>query len=290
MKLVTFSAAGRTQHGVFDEAEDTIVVLGDGDLSAVVAAGSAPQPPIATAERISRERVTLLAPLLSPGKLICAAANYQEHVTESGSEERDERTATPRLFLKPNTSLCGQDAELRTHPITSQLDWEVELAVIIGKGGRDIPRERALDHVFGYATSNDISARNLELGARDGEAWTGFFDWLEGKWLDNSAPVGPFLVTADEVPDPHELPLRLSVNGVLHQSSTTAGMIHRVDELIAFSSRLMTLNPGDIILTGTPAGVGATTGTFLSPGDEMVAEVVGLGQLRTHVVAGDHPA
>src|SRR5690606_11519776 len=156
----------------------------------------------------------------------------------------------------------------------------------IGRRAQDVSVENALSHVFGYATSNDISARSLDLGVeRDGEAWTGFFDWLEGKWLDGSAPVGPYLVTADEIPDPQNLELTLELNGKIMQRGSSTDMVHTVAELVSFSSRLMTLNPGDVILTGTPSGVGATTGVFLKPGDSVVAEVQGLGSLTTPVVA-----
>lgn len=280
MKLVTFEHAGEILHGVLDGEE--IAVIGSGDLAAVVAGGSRTPSGVV----LPRGGVRLLAPLLEPGKIIAVAANYQEHVTESGRAARDVRTASPRLFLKPDTSIVGDGAEIELAPITTEFDWEAELAVVIGRVARNVAEAEALDHVFGYATSNDLSARSLALETpRDGEAWTGFFDWLEGKWLDGSAPLGPWLVTVDEVPDPQSLAITLAVNGELKQAGTTAGMIHTVAELIAFSSRLMTLRPGDVILTGTPAGVGATTGTFLAPGDVVVAEIETLGALTTRIVA-----
>lgn len=280
MKLVTFEHAGEILHGVLDGEE--IAVIGSGDLAAVVAGGSRTPSGVV----LPRGGVRLLAPLLEPGKIIAVAANYQEHVTESGREARDVRTASPRLFLKPDTSIVGDGAEVELAPITTEFDWEAELAVVIGRVARNVSEADALDHVFGYATSNDLSARSLALETpRDGEAWTGFFDWLEGKWLDGSAPLGPWLVTVDDVADPQNLAITLAVNGEIKQAGTTAGMIHTVAELIAFSSRLMTLRPGDVILTGTPAGVGATTGTFLAPGDVVVAEIETLGALTTRIVA-----
>ncbi|MGQ7312583.1 fumarylacetoacetate hydrolase family protein [Microbacterium arabinogalactanolyticum] len=280
MKLVTCEYDGETVHGVLDG--EHIEVLGPGDLSALVV-GSDPEP---SGMRLRREEVRILAPLQAPGKILAVAANYQEHVTESGREERDVDTASPRLFLKPDTSIVGDNAEVELAPITTQFDWEAELAVVIGRTARNVSVADALDYVFGYATSNDLSARNLVLGMpRDGEAWTSFFDWLEGKWLDGSAPIGPYLVTADDVPDPQNLAIRLSVNGVVKQEGSTAGMIHTVAELVSFSSRLMTLRPGDVILTGTPAGVGATTGSFLAPGDVVVTEIETLGALTTRIVA-----
>ena len=280
MRLITFEHDGVVQHGVVDG--DEIAVIGTGDLAAVVA-GAVAAP---NGSRIPLADVRALAPVLRPGKVLAVAANYQEHVTESGSKPRDVVTASPRLFLKPDTSVVGDEAEVELAAITTQFDWEAELAVVIGRTAREVAVTDALDVVFGYATSNDLSARSLALDApRDGEVWTGFFDWLEGKWLDGSAPIGPYLVTADDVPDPQRLAVTLTLNGETRQSGSTADMIHSVAELVAFSSRLMTLNPGDVILTGTPAGVGATTGTFLKPGDVLVTEVEGLGALTTRIVA-----
>lgn len=282
MKWLTFDEDGVVRHGYADG--DDVVVTGDGDLAGVVRG----EPEAGPTRRRSMRDVRVLAPLLAPGKVIAAAANYQEHVKEAGLRARDEKTATPRLFLKPDTAITGPDAPVVLNPITLQLDWEVEIAVVVGSQARAVSVEEALGHVFGYATSNDISARSLDLGAeRDGEAWTGFFDWLEGKWLDGSAPIGPYLVTADEVPDPQALELTLTVNGRVMQRGSSADMVHSVAELVSFSSRLMTLNPGDVILTGTPSGVGATSSTFLQPGDSMVAEVQGLGSLRTPIVAAE---
>ncbi|HLR95131.1 MAG TPA: fumarylacetoacetate hydrolase family protein [Jiangellaceae bacterium] len=280
MKWLTFDEGGTVRHGYLDG--DEIVVTGDGDLAAVVRGESG----TGVRERRPVQGVRILAPLLTPGKVIAVAANYQEHVKESGSEARDQKTATPRLFLKPDTAITGPDAPVVLNPITSQLDWEVEIAAVVGRRASSVPVAQALDHVFGYTTSNDISARSLDLDVpRDGEAWTGFFDWLEGKWLDGSAPMGPYLVTTDEVPDPQNLELTLELNGQIMQRGSSTDMVHTVAELVSFSSRLMTLNPGDVILTGTPSGVGATTGVFLKPGDRMVAEVEGLGPLTTPVVA-----
>jgi 2-keto-4-pentenoate hydratase/2-oxohepta-3-ene-1,7-dioic acid hydratase in catechol pathway len=158
------------------------------------------------------------------------------------------------------------------------------LAVVIGTRCRDVPVERALDVVFGYTVANDISARSAEWGVdREDNKWNGFFDWLNGKWPDGFAPLGPCVVTADEVPDPQALDLGLSLNGQQRQRSNTREMIFGVAETIAFASRFMTLEPGDVIETGTPAGVGATTKTYLKAGDVMEAWVEGIGTLRTPV-------
>jgi 2-keto-4-pentenoate hydratase/2-oxohepta-3-ene-1,7-dioic acid hydratase in catechol pathway len=279
-KWLTLDDGGTIRHGYVDG--DEIVVTGDGDLAGIVAGATE----TAGTGRRPLAGARILAPLLRPGKVLCVAANYQSHVTESGSEERERRIATPRLFLKPDTAVIGPDEPVRLNPITRQLDWEVEIAVWVGREVRDISEDEASDAIAGYSTSNDISARSLELGAeRDDYEGTNFFDWLEGKWLDGSAPIGPYLVTPDEIDDPQDLRLTLTVNGETWQDGTSQDMVHSVAALVAFCSRLMTLRPGDVILTGTPAGVGATTGVFLKPGDVMVAEVKGLGPLTTPVVA-----
>lgn len=280
MKWLTFKHDKGIYHGYL--AGDEIIVTGEGDLTNVVAGAKTEK----TLERVSLTGANILAPVFKPGKIIAVAANYQSHVREAGAQQRDEKLATPRLFLKPSTSIIGQNAPVVLNPITKELDWEVELAVIIGCTAWWVDEDEALRYVFGYATANDISARSLELGAeRDGVAQSAFFDWLAGKWLDGSAPIGPFIVTADEVGDPSDLTLTLKVNDRLYQHGNTSEMIHSVQALIAYSSRLMTLEPGDIILTGTPSGVGATTGNFLVENDVMTAEVEGLGALRTPVLS-----
>lgn len=279
MRLVTYRRDGGVRHGVLDG--HTIGELGDGDLGAVVASGAgAPIAHLALAD------VELLAPLLRPGKVLAAAANYQDHVTEGGGPPLDRSRLSPRLFLKPPTSIVGPAAAVALPAVTKQMDWEAELAVVIGTRCKDVPPADALGAVFGYLASNDVSARSLDLGyerdTEDKAVW--FFDWLEGKWCDGFAPMGPWLVTADEVPDPQALDVGLTLNGAVQQAGSTADMIFTVAELVAFASRLMTLEPGDVLLTGTPAGVGAATGRYLAPGDEMTVSISGLGTLTTKVV------
>ena len=289
MKLLSYRRPDNTiGHGRLTQNGAGIVEYGDGDLGSVVAAGAAAaQAPTENGGAVlSLADVTVLTPLLAPGKLICAASNYQEHITEGGGSLVDKTRTSPKLFNKFNNAIAGPDDVFVIPAISAAVDWEVELAVIIGRGGSEIPADAALDHVFGYATANDVSLRALDrMGfERDTQnPMVGFFDWLEGKWADHSAPVGPYLVTTDEIPDPQNLPIQLTVNGETKQRATTGGMIFTCAELIAFASRLCTLAPGDIILTGTPSGVGVTTGTFLHDGDVMVAEVVGLGELVTPV-------
>jgi 2-keto-4-pentenoate hydratase/2-oxohepta-3-ene-1,7-dioic acid hydratase in catechol pathway len=164
-------------------------------------------------------------------------------------------------------------------------DWEAELAVVIGKGGRDIPCQQALDHVFGYTITNDLSERkfNSDVADRDKREFDPFFDWLVGKWFDGSAPLGPELVTKDEIADPENLGIRLLLNGEVMQDSNTGKMLTKIADAIATLSEVMTLEPGDVIAMGTPEGVGFARGRKLVSGDQMCVEIEGLGALETFV-------
>ncbi|MEN3307152.1 MAG: hypothetical protein V7603_3354 [Micromonosporaceae bacterium] len=281
MRLVTYLRDRAVRHGRLRE-DDTVVELGDGDLGAVFPIGDLP----VGAGEFPLADLHLLAPLLRPGKLLAAAANYQEHVTETGAPPLDKSRISPRLFLKPASSIVGPGADVPLPDVSGQVDWEAELAVVIGARARGVSVDDALGVVGGYMTANDVSARSIDLGYQrdtdDKAVW--FFDWLAGKWCDGFAPLGPWLVTADEVPDPQDLTVELAVNGVTRQHGSTKDMIFTVAELIAHASRLMTLEPGDVILTGTPSGVGAATGEYLKAGDEMTVVVGRLGTLRNTVV------
>lgn len=290
MKLVSYTRDGVTRHGyVTDEAATTVAELGDGDLGALVESGAGTTTGWQPGDTVGTHRladVALRAPITRPTKVLAVAANYQEHVAEGGGEPLDKQTLAPRLFLKPGTSITHPGADIALPAVSTQVDWEAELVVVVGRGGRDIPVERALDHVAGYAVGNDVSARSVDYGyERDtSNSAVGFFDWLAGKWPDGFAPYGPYLVTSDEVPDPQDLDVELEVNGTLRQKGSTADMIFTVAELVAFASRLMTLEPTDIIMTGTPAGVGAASGTYLASGDQMTVRIAGLGTLTNRVV------
>jgi len=286
MKLITFRHDDEIRHGYLIEDGTVIQPLGDGDLGSLVhrlddatLTASGPALPLADVE--------VLSPLLRPGKLLAAAANYQDHVTEAGGDPLDKSRLSPRLFLKPPTSIVGPGAGIPMPSVTRQVDWEAELGVVIGATARDVSVSRALDIVGGYLTSNDVSARSMDFGFErdtdDKAVW--FFDWLAGKWLDGFAPMGPWLVTPDEVPDPQDLEIILDVNGKRRQHGSTKDMIFSVAELVSFASTLMTLEPGDVILTGTPSGVGAATGEYLSEGDEMSVTIGGLGTLTNRMVA-----
>jgi 2-keto-4-pentenoate hydratase/2-oxohepta-3-ene-1,7-dioic acid hydratase in catechol pathway len=286
MKLVSYLRGGVQRHGCLTDPS-TVAELGDGDLEALVAEhGSFADwraPAAAPEYRLSD--LDLTAPLRRPGKLLAVAANYQEHVTEAGAAPLAKKTLAPRLFLKPPTSIIGPDEAIELPSVSPQVDWEAELAVVIGRRVKDLEAGAALDAVAGYAVANDVSARSMDYGyeREAGDAAVGFFDWLAGKWLDGFAPLGPWLVTADEVPDPQDLQIELRVNEKVRQKGSTAQMIFGVAELVAFASRLMTLEPGDVLLTGTPSGVGAATGDFLAAGDRMTVTIGDLGVLTNHI-------
>jgi len=217
----------------------------------------------------------LLAPIPRPRKNIaCMGRNYVEHARETGNQP----PAVPVFFTKPPTAVVGPEVPVVHHAVTQQLDYEVELVAVIGRRGRDIPPERALDHVFGYTIMNDVTARDLQDRHQQ---------WFKGKSLDTFAPMGPWIVHRSAIPDPQRLSLSMRVNGEVRQHSTTAHMIFTVAQLISVLSAGMTLEPGDLLATGTPEGVakGMTPPKWLQPGDVMEAEVEGIGVLRNRVAA-----
>src|SRR3546814_668105 len=242
--------------------------------------GAAPRWPVGTARPLAN--VTPLAPIPQPRKNIFGIGlNYVEHVEES-ARTLDTATDLPKqpvIFSKPPTTVIGPGQPVvHRADITQQLDWEVELAVVIGTAASRVAREDALKHVFGYTVCIDMSARDCRRAGQ----------WIYSKGQDSYAPMGPCIVTADEIPDPQILDLWLSVNGVEKQRSNTRHMLFKVDDLISDISQGISLEPGDIIASGTPAGVGAGRNPqeWLWPGDVMEAEVVGIGKLRHPIVAG----
>ena len=218
-------------------------------------------------------RVRLEAPIPRPARnVFCLGRNYKEHAAERGAEAPPH----PVYFTKAPETVVAPNAKVIHHTVTTELDYEVELTVVIGTGGRDIPREQALTHVFGYTIINDVTARDLQK--RHGQ-------WFKGKSLDTFCPMGPVLVTADEIPDPQALSVAMRINGETRQSSNTSKMIFPVDECIAVLSQGFTILPGDVIATGTPEGVGAALGKFLKAGDKMEAEVEKIGVLTNKITS-----
>jgi 2-keto-4-pentenoate hydratase/2-oxohepta-3-ene-1,7-dioic acid hydratase in catechol pathway len=237
------------------------------DLAGVIA-GAAVDPVSGPVEGSRR-----LPPVL-PSKVVAIGLNYLDHIRECGLE----RPTRPLVFAKFPTSVIGTDSPIRLPlALTERVDWEVELAVVIGKRARDVAEADALDHVFGYTVANDVSARDLQFA--DGQ-------WVRGKSLDTFCPIGPVVVTADEIPDPQALHLVCRVNGEVVQDATTDLMVFGVAELISFCSRSFTLEPGDVLLTGTPWGCGEfmEPRRSLHPGDIVECEIDGIGTLRNPVV------
>jgi len=220
-------------------------------------------------------RMRFLSPIPRPARnIFCVGRNYAEHAKERGADV----PTVPVFFTKPPTAVTGHEAPVTHWPLTQNLDYEVELAVVIGKRGRDIPRSEAYRYVFGYTILNDITARDIQKKHTQ---------WFKGKGLDSFAPMGPWIVHKSAVTDPHGLRISLRVNGEIRQAASTADMIFRIDELIEVLSAGMTLEPGDILATGTPSGVAAgfDPPRWLKPGDLVEAEVEGIGVLRNRIVA-----
>ncbi len=216
-----------------------------------------------------------MLPIERPGKIVCVGLNYRDHAEEQGVALPE----APLLFAKWQNTLIGPGEPIVIPPIVTKCDYEAELGVVIGARVRDASAENALEAVAGYICLNDVSARDLQFG--DGQ-------WTRGKSPDTFCPVGPRLVPRDEVPDPQALSIRAILNGTTMQDSTTANMVFGVAEVIAYITRTITLEPGDLIATGTPAGVGAFRDppVFMQPGDEITIEIEGLGSLTNPVVAG----
>lgn len=214
----------------------------------------------------------IFGPPVRPSKVICLGLNYADHIAESGlaSPER------PLLFGKLPTTIVGHGQPIVKPAHVTQLDFEAELAVVIGRPGRHIREEDAYDHVGGYACFNDVSDRESQLG--DGQ-------WFRGKSMDTFGPLGPWIVTPDELTDPHALDISCSVNGDVRQSSNTRNLVFKIPDILAFCSESFTLEPGDVIATGTPGGVGLATQTWLATGDVVEVTIGQVGTLRNEVVA-----
>lgn len=277
MKLVTFEIANRRSVGVLKE--DSVIDLSaaglPADMRTLIAGGTAMLRAAARVEKPihALKDVHLLAPVPDPQKVVAIGLNYMDHCREQGVAV----PTRPIVFTKFPSSIIGPDAPIRYDPaLTSQVDWEAELGVVIGKRAYRVSRADALSYVFGYTPLNDVSARDLQFGDRQ---------WVRGKSLDTFCPLGPAITTADEIPDPQALRIFSRVNGVTMQNSSTAEMVFPVDELIAFLSNAFTLEPGDIIATGTPDGVGVfrKPQVFLQNGDRVEIEVEKLGVLSNPV-------
>ncbi len=288
MHLITCRHEGRERVGVLHD-RNVVLLPPDGwpmSMLDLIAAGPAFLDRLRAelprlAARVTLNEVELLAPIPRPRKnIMCLGLNYKDHAEESMRAKGlpVELPEYPVVFTKSPTSVTGDGATVPAHAgVTHELDWEVELGVVIGTGGRAIPRARAFEHVFGYTVINDLSARDLQFRHKQ---------WFLGKSLDGFCPMGPAIVTADEIPDPQRLKLFCRVNGIAKQSSSTAQMIFDVATIVETLSRGMTLEPGDVIATGTPAGVGFARQPpeFLKAGDVVECEIEKIGVLRNRIV------
>jgi len=282
VKLVSFAffSEGAPRVGLrLDDAILDLTPLGVTDAVMAVAAGAevlrqAIDRPAASL--ISAAGVRLLAPIPRPPRIFCVGLNYRDHAVES----KMEIPKAPTVFVKLSSAVIGPEEAVRIPAMTKQPDYEVEFAIVIGKGGRAIAAEDWREHVFGYTILNDVSARDVQLATSQ---------WVLAKSFDTFGPLGPAVVTQDEIADPHNLDIQLSIGGEVLQHSNTRELIFKAPELISYISSITALEPGDIISTGTPAGVGLGRNPqrWLQPGETMVAEVEGLGRLVNPVVADE---
>jgi 2-keto-4-pentenoate hydratase/2-oxohepta-3-ene-1,7-dioic acid hydratase in catechol pathway len=283
MRIVTFELDGRQAPGAV--VNETTVIdlssLGAPSVLDFIAGGEALSAKaaqfIAQAPQSARKplsSVRLLAPIPKPRKLICVGLNYRDHAEETGSAIPD----VPTIFNKFATAVIAPGDEIVLPNVSKAPDYEAEFAFVIGQGGRRITAGGWRKHVFGYTIVNDVSARDYQRATTQ---------WLMGKTFDTFAPMGPWIVTADEIEDPHALDISMTINGEVLQNSNTRNLIFKIPDLISFLSSVFTLEPGDIVSTGTPAGVGMARNPqrFLKPGDTTVVKIAGIGTLSNPVVA-----
>jgi 2-keto-4-pentenoate hydratase/2-oxohepta-3-ene-1,7-dioic acid hydratase in catechol pathway len=280
VKFVTFQKAGLSPEAGAVVGDRVVGLAGAGcpSIFDVLSTGAVARPGIenwiASNAGFPLNTVTLLAPIPRPPKLICVGLNYRDHALES----KMEIPKVPTIFSKFPSAVIAPGESIVLPKNSTQPDYEAEFAFVIGKGGRHIPAESWQQHVFGYTIINDVSARDYQMATTQ---------WLMGKTFDTFAPMGPYIVSADEIPDPHALDIGLTINGEVLQRSNTRELIFKIPELIAFLSSVFTLETGDVVSTGTPAGVGVARKPqrFLRPGDDVVVSVQGVGELRNPVVA-----
>ena len=274
MKIVTFALDDdRPRPGVLLDGE-VIDLSAQGYSGVEELVGNPEFPDPQRGERIPLNQARLLAPILGPPRIFCIGLNYRDHAIESNMQI----PSVPTVFIKLSSSIVGPGARIVLPKNSTQPDYEAELAVVIGRGGCRIPADEWKDHVFGYTILNDVSARDVQLATSQ---------WTLGKSFPTFCPIGPSIVTADEIPDPHMLDIRLEIDGQEMQHSNTRELIFRVPQLIEYISSITPLEAGDIISTGTPAGVGLgrKPQRWLKPGETVTVEITGLGKLSNPTVA-----
>lgn len=292
MKLVTYTTGDSTQAGiVIDELVYPLSGFGLPDsVVEFLALEDAGMTKLAEASKNATGGtpigdVELEAAVPDPTAIFLLAGNYQSHIVDdSKGVAVVKEEITPRIFIKPINAVIGTGDAIEVPVVSDTVDYELEIAAVIGKRAKSVSVDDAYDYVAGYVVFNDVSARQLNTGGhrspRDGDV---YFDWLIGKWCDTFAAVGPQLITTDEIPDPTDLEMSLRVNGELRQHSSAGEMIFTVPEAIAYLSKFVTIEPGSLICMGTPGGVGYATSTWLNPGDVVVAEIDKLGRLENPV-------
>lgn len=274
MRLVTFKSGTDAHPGVvLDDMVLDLKPMGFDSLLQVIESGVKLEG-LAGNSKHRLADVQLLAPIPRPRKLICVGLNYRDHAEETGAQI----PKVPTIFNKFHTAVIGPGANVVLPKVSKAPDYEAEFAFVIGPGGRNIAVEDWQKHVFGYTLVNDVTARDYQRATTQ---------WLMGKTFDTFAPMGPWIVTADEIADPHDLDIQMEVNGEVLQDSNTRELIFKIPDLIAFLSSVFTLEPGDIVSTGTPAGVGFARKPprYLHPGDQMTVRMPAIGELRNPVVA-----
>jgi 2-keto-4-pentenoate hydratase/2-oxohepta-3-ene-1,7-dioic acid hydratase in catechol pathway len=281
MKFVTFSELnGSARAGLLvDGAVIDLLSIGYANVLDIIVGGAASsrkiEDAVATLPEIPLDKVRLHAPLPNPPRIFCVGLNYRDHAIES----KMEIPKVPTIFLKLPSAVIGPQASIELPSISAQPDYEAEFAIVVGKQGSKIPRDKWEDYIFGYTILNDISARDIQLATTQ---------WTLGKSFDTFCPIGPAIVTSDEIADPHELDIKLSIDGEVLQHSNTRELIFKAPDLLAYVSSITTLQPGDIISTGTPHGVGLgrTPNRWLKPGETVRVEIEGIGTLVNPVIAG----
>jgi 2-keto-4-pentenoate hydratase/2-oxohepta-3-ene-1,7-dioic acid hydratase in catechol pathway len=270
MRLVTYEAGAGPRAGIL--RNERVFGAWEGDLAALLRGPGIGALEQADGDGLALADVTLLPPVLTPGKIVCLGLNYGSHAEEAGMEP----PATPTFFAKYPNALAPPDTEVPLPAYSQKVDYEAEVAFVIGRRCKDLPEDRALDVIAGYTLLNDLSARDYQFKTPQ---------WAPGKVFDGSAPCGPALVTPDEAGAHDEIAIRLDLNGRTMQQATTADLIHSIPAVVAYLSMLMTLEPGDLVSTGTPAGVGSVRKprVWLQPGDEIVIESPTLGRLANRM-------
>ncbi len=295
MKLTTYSKDGSVSCGMLTDKGLIDIVSGwksenpPRSVKEIVERGPACLEKLAElessgAESLPLDSVRLLAPIPRPGKILALAGNYTEHIKEGGGKlglsDSPRQTTVPRPFIMPTTAVANPGDEIPWAPYSQTIDYELELGVVIGRKAKAVSIDDALSVIGGYTIVNDVSARTVTFKKNRAERpWDEFYDWLNGKWADGFCPMGPYMLTADEIEDVQNLDMKLTVNGEVRQNANTSQMIHTVAQIVSFMSNLMTLEPGDVIATGTPSGVGFPTGNFLKAGDRIEASIEKLGTL-----------